>query len=215
MPVKSSPKPLKHLPRKTTRGEEVSERLLQTATELFMEKGYEATSMTEIAAHAHASKETVYRRFPTKDDLFRAAVVRRAEMMSAALSPAISTTDAPEIALTRFGELVLHRLTTKDSIAFHRALGMARERLPEVLELYRTTGPFRVRDALARYLKQQSAEGSLRPIRPQVAARQFFDLFASEMIMSANLSGKGSPSKAAIKQRVKEAVECFLHGYAP
>lgn len=201
-------------PRVLTRTERVTERLLQAATQLFMEKGYDATSMTEIAASAHASKETFYRHFPTKDDLFRAVVVRRAEMMSEALEPALLTQERPEVALTTFGELVLHRMTTRDSIAFHRVLGMARERFPEVLQLYRASGPFRMRDALARYLKQQVQVGRLRPLDPQVGARQFFDLVAAEMILNANLSEKGNPGEAIIKQRVKEAVDCFLYGYA-
>ncbi len=196
------------------RTEQLTQRLLDAATQLFMEKGYDATSMTEIAARAHASKETFYRHYPTKDELFRAVVVRRAEIVSDTLATALPTREPPEKALTVFGECVLQRMTSQDSIAFHRVLGMARERFPEVLQLYRTSGPFRVRDAVARYLKEQVGLGRLRRVNPEVAARQFFDLVAAEMIIKANLSGEGSPSKAAIRQRVKEAVECFLHGYA-
>jgi TetR/AcrR family transcriptional repressor of mexJK operon len=208
--AKSTPKPSRPL----TRTERVTQRLMDAATQLFMEKGYDTTSMTEIAARAHASKETIYRHFPNKDDLFRAAVVRRAEVMSEELEPALMTVALPKKALTVFGELVLRRLTSKDSINFHRVLGMARERFPEVLEVYRKTGPFRLRDAVARYIQQQVDAGNLRPVDPHVAARQFFDLVAAEMIINANLSGKGSPTDAVIRQRVKEAVDCFLHGYS-
>ncbi len=196
------------------RTEKLRQRLLDAATLVFMEKGYDAASMTEIAVRARASKETFYRHFPTKDELFRAVVVRRAERMSETLETALPTQELPEKALTVFGERALHRMTTKDTIAFHRVLGMVHKRFPEVLQLYRTTGPFRVRDSVARYLQQQVDEGHLRPLNPQVAARQFFDLVAAEMIINANLSAKGSPGKAAIRQRVKEAVECFLYGYS-
>ncbi len=214
MPSKKSSKTILELPRAEGRTGQLKQRLLDAATLLFMENGYEATSMTEIAARAHASKETFYRHFPTKEVLFRAVVVRRAEMMSEALETALPTQEAPQTALTLFGELVLQRMTTKDSIAFHRVLGMAHKHLPDVLELYRNSGPHRVRDAVAQYLQQQVREGNLRSLNPQVAARQFFDLVAAEMVLRANLSGGERPGKAAIRQRVKESVDCFLYGYA-
>lgn len=51
--------------------------LLDAALSLFVEKGYAATRVEEIAARAGVSKGTLFLYFPTKDDLFR-AVVREA-----------------------------------------------------------------------------------------------------------------------------------------
>jgi TetR/AcrR family transcriptional repressor of mexJK operon len=200
-------------PRGETRTEQLTQRLLDAATQLFMEKGFDATSMGEISARAHASKETFYRHFPTKDELFRAVVLRRAEMIARDLGSMLVMHDPPEKALTAFGEFMLTRMLTADSIAFHRILGMAKERFPELLQLYRTTGPHRIRDAVAKYLEDQMALGRLRKRNPEVAARQFFDLAAAEMIMNASISGRVNPPKPEIEQRVKEAVDCFLHGY--
>jgi TetR/AcrR family transcriptional repressor of mexJK operon len=221
MPVKKIAKAVTDSPKRDSRAvqrdsrtEQLTQRLLEAATQLFLEKGYDATSMAEISAAAHASKETFYRHFPTKDNLFRAVVIRRAEMIAADLSTILVATDPPKKALTVFGERILSRMITKDTIAFHRLLGMTRERFPEILQLYRTTGPFRIRDAVTEYLKVQIREGKLRKLNPEVAARQFFDLAAAEMIMNASITGKPNPSKAEMKQRVKEAVDCFLHGYA-
>ncbi len=179
-----------------------------------MEKGYDAASMGEIASRAHASKETFYRHFPTKDELFRAVVIRRAERVAQGLGTALLAHETPEKALKAFGELVITQMVSSDAIMFHRVLGMARERFPDLIQLYRATGPYRVRDAVALYLKQQAKEGRLRSMNAEVAARQFFDLVASEMIISANISGKANPSRAAIRQRVKEGLDCFLNGYS-
>jgi TetR/AcrR family transcriptional repressor of mexJK operon len=214
MRTKNNAMLLEELPKGETRTEQLTQRLLEAATQLFMEKGYDATSMGEISARAHASKETFYRHFPTKDELFRAVVIRQAEMIARDLGSMLLVHDPPEKALTTFGEFMLTRMMTKDTIAFHRLLGMAKERFPELLQLYRTTGPRRVRDAMAKYLADQMAQGKLRKMDPDVAARQFFDLAAAEMIMNASISGVVNPSKAVIEQRVKEAVDCFLHGYA-
>ena len=45
------------------------ETLSETAIRLFLEKGYDAVSVAEIAAAAEISKPTLFRYFPTKEDL--------------------------------------------------------------------------------------------------------------------------------------------------
>ncbi|MEW5736116.1 MAG: TetR/AcrR family transcriptional regulator [Thermodesulfobacteriota bacterium] len=47
-----------------------AEKILEAATELFLTKGYHATSMDEIAARAGYSKRTLYLDYDNKDDLF-------------------------------------------------------------------------------------------------------------------------------------------------
>jgi AcrR family transcriptional regulator len=49
------------------------ERIIEAAIELFAERGYEA-STAEIAARAGVGEATLFRRFPTKDDLIKAIV---------------------------------------------------------------------------------------------------------------------------------------------
>jgi TetR/AcrR family transcriptional repressor of mexJK operon len=195
------------------RAERVTNRLLDAASKLFMERGFEATSMGEIARYARASKETFYRHFPGKDELFRAVVIRGAKAVAAELSAVLLTHEPPEKALAAFGELFLDRILSPGSIAFHRIMMMERERFPEFIQSLRADGRERVRSSLARYLCEQVARGRLRKMDPAVGARQFIDLVAAEMIMAATRCGRPKPSKAEIRQRVKEGVECFLHGY--
>ena len=46
------------------------EDILSAATELFLEKGYADMSISELAHHAHMSKETIYQNFRSKEELF-------------------------------------------------------------------------------------------------------------------------------------------------
>jgi AcrR family transcriptional regulator len=48
--------------------------LLDAALDLFVEKGYAATRVEEVAARAGVSKGTLFLYFPSKDDLFKAVV---------------------------------------------------------------------------------------------------------------------------------------------
>jgi AcrR family transcriptional regulator len=191
----------------------MTNRLLDAASKFFMERGFDATSMGEIARYARASKETFYRHFPGKEDLFRAVVIRGARLVAAELSAVLLTHETPEKALAAFGELFLDRVLSAGSISFHRIMMMERERFPELLQSLRADGRERLRASLARYLDEQVARGRLRKMDTAVGTRQFLDLVAAEMIMAATRCGRPKPSKAQIRQRVKEAIDCFLQGY--
>jgi AcrR family transcriptional regulator len=65
-----------HAPRRERRKDERPAELLDAALALFVEKGYAATRMEEVAARAGVSKGTVFLYFPSKLELFK-QVVRR------------------------------------------------------------------------------------------------------------------------------------------
>lgn len=48
--------------------------IMEAASKLFLEKGFEGTSMDEVARVAHVSKQTVYSHFESKEQLFSASV---------------------------------------------------------------------------------------------------------------------------------------------
>lgn len=58
----------------TVRGEPRERAILTAVISLLGEAGHEAMTMDAVAARAHASKATIYRRWPGKAELVRAAV---------------------------------------------------------------------------------------------------------------------------------------------
>jgi AcrR family transcriptional regulator len=190
-------------------------RLLDAAAIVFMEKGFDATSMGEIAKLAHASTETFYRHFPTKEDLFRRVLLRRAESFTAQLSSVLLSQGPPKKALAAFGELVLSMLLEPQVIALHRIMTMERGRFPELINSFHAQGPVRVQASLAEYLDEQIKLKRLRKMNSYVAARQFLDLVIPEFLFGVDLRSNRPPTKPQIRQRVQEAIDCFLHGYGP
>src|ERR1700748_2218040 len=71
---------------KRARGKQRVAELLQAAAEVFAEKGYEATTMTEIASRAGAAIGSLYQFFPSKDALAEAVFNRFAERAAAAFA---------------------------------------------------------------------------------------------------------------------------------
>jgi AcrR family transcriptional regulator len=67
----------------TPKGEQTREHILDTALSLFIDKGYEAATMREIAAAADCSLGLTYRYFARKEDLVLALYWRLAEEQEA------------------------------------------------------------------------------------------------------------------------------------
>src|ERR1035441_307270 len=64
--------------------------ILDTARQMFLERGYDATSLDDVAAASGVSKTTVYNNFEDKEGLFSAVVLsvpERAEQISSEGGP--------------------------------------------------------------------------------------------------------------------------------
>ena len=72
--MSSTPSPIPDAPRRTRRKEARPGELLDAALALFVEKGFAATRVEEVAARAGVSKGTLFLYFPSKEELFKAVV---------------------------------------------------------------------------------------------------------------------------------------------
>ncbi len=66
--------PVDTTPLRTRRKDARPGQLLDAALALFVEKGFAATRVEEVASHAGVSKGTLFLYFPSKEDLFKAVV---------------------------------------------------------------------------------------------------------------------------------------------
>jgi AcrR family transcriptional regulator len=80
-----APQPKSKAP-KRQRGRDRVAVLMEAAARVFTEKGYDAATMTEIAAEARSSIGSLYQFFPTKPVLAEALHMQRLEAMSATLA---------------------------------------------------------------------------------------------------------------------------------
>ena len=72
--MSSTPSPIPDAPRRTRRKQARPGELLDAALALFVEKGFAATRVEEVAARAGVSKGTLFLYFPSKEELFKAVV---------------------------------------------------------------------------------------------------------------------------------------------
>ncbi len=81
--------------------------LLAAATEVFADKGYDAATMTEIAARAGASIGSLYQFFPTKELVAEALHASNADALAAMLetmAPRLADKPAEALAEVLFAE---------------------------------------------------------------------------------------------------------------
>ncbi|HEY2132570.1 MAG TPA: helix-turn-helix domain-containing protein [Acetobacteraceae bacterium] len=92
------------------RGRDRVAALMAAGAALFVERGYDATTMTEIAARAGASIGSLYLFFPIKQALAQAMLTGMGDALSARLDALRARTEgcsAAELADALFGELAL------------------------------------------------------------------------------------------------------------
>ncbi|MFT3888954.1 MAG: TetR/AcrR family transcriptional regulator [Arachnia sp.] len=94
-------------PRTRMSAAERREQLLITARELFAERGFEGTSVEEIAARAGVSKPVVYEHFGGKEGAYDAVVDRETKTLHTAIREALSTPDAHARELLERGTMAL------------------------------------------------------------------------------------------------------------
>ena len=81
------------------RREQTRDDLIAAADRLFVDGGFHATSLDQIAAAAGYTKGAVYSNFASKEDLFFAVYERRADAVEAQITDVLD--DDPEAGLTR------------------------------------------------------------------------------------------------------------------
>ena len=78
-------------------GKERREQLLEVGRKLFAEKGFEATSVEEIAATAEVSKPVVYEHFGGKEGLYAVVVDREVRSLLDRIAAALTAGDPREL----------------------------------------------------------------------------------------------------------------------
>lgn len=113
--------------------------VLGAAKRLFVERGFSATAMDDVAAAAGVSKLTAYRHFGSKDELFAAAITAHCTAMLDRAQPPTDRrqgTVDPRTALIRFGEAFLDLILSADALAIHRLIQSERDRVPQLGALF-------------------------------------------------------------------------------
>lgn len=187
--------------------------IIEAATEIFAKVGYERASMAMIAERTGGSKTTLYGYFPSKEELFWAAMTGALSEPGENALQQLDPADA-DIAsvLRRFGEAYLDVFASRAAIAVTRT-GIAESGADRKLgSLLYQRGPKRVFNALADYFSQLKTKGIIADIDPRTAAIHFKGLLDAG-IVEPLLFGTKPEFKPLLA--VEAAVDFLMRAYKP
>lgn len=175
--------------------------------------------MDQVAAHAGASKVTVYAYFADKQSLFLAVVnaaIEEAEAGTHAMVEQLGASTDLEPDLRRFARQHLQEVTHPDVIAMRRMVIAEAKRFPELALGWHRGAPEKARTTLAVQLRRLAERGLLRVADPPLAAQNLNDLVLSALVNEAMFTGRRTPyERRTIHRHADEAVRIFLAAYAP
>lgn len=185
--------------------------ILDAATELFLADGYDGTSLAKVARAAGVSTATLFKRFPTKADLFDAIVTEHwAQEGQEARMPAAGD---PRAGLTAIGRDYVALLTRPQMVALFRLVIAEAPRFPELAKTHFTLGKLPYFESVRAYLRAEHAAGALRIDDAQSATTQFLGMVSNFAFWPRLLIPAWSPTRAATQRAIDEAVETMLARY--
>ncbi|SDO89356.1 transcriptional regulator, TetR family [Rhodoferax sp. OV413] len=190
--------------------------ILRTAGEVFLEMGYERTSMAEIAARVGGSKATLYGYFPSKEAIFMTLAHKfGADHIDPAMDELMAAVDEDLTAvLERFCERLLSFLSASETISAHR-LVLAEAGHSDVGRLFYEAGQKQGIATMGAYLQTLMDRGRLRQSDPVIAAQHLGALVHSEVDHRYFYRDLPELSPEQTKGMAARAVQVFLGGYSP
>lgn len=148
------------------------EAILEAAHDLFLEKGYEATTLNDVVKRSGGSLATLYELFENKPGLLRAMVDRKCGVMVKRIDDAVSAHKAPREALREIAEFMFDKIVCPDSTALFKAALAQPDLGPQLYQ----AGPATSQAKVAEFLALKAREGVFELDDPLVAAGMFHQM---------------------------------------
>lgn len=191
--------------------QEKRELILTAATALFLELGYDRTSLARIAERSGVSRATLFKQFPSKAALFDAMVT---ESWSTADDddppPAGDIVDGLSTIGHRYAEL-LSRAQMTD---LFRIVIAELPRFPELANAQFSHGKMPYFESVRGYLLAEHEAGTVRIDDVDLAATQFLGMISNYVFWPTLLVPGWEVSAERVAQVVDEAVRTLAARYA-
>ncbi|MET0241079.1 MAG: TetR/AcrR family transcriptional regulator [Sphingobium sp.] len=185
--------------------------MLETALDMFLEKGFEQTTIDAIASTLGMTKRTIYARYEDKAALFKAAVQQAIErwIMPDETLASLETDDL-EGSLFAIARMRVAHVLTPQGMKMQRILAAEAYRFPEIFTAAYDQGSKPVIAFLAGLLQRHHDAGAIDVPRPFMAATVFLGMVVGGPTRPVAVGIK--PDPAAVEDRLTFSVKLFLEG---
>lgn len=188
------------------------EELFDKALDLFLEKGFEQTTMDMIAASVGMTKRTIYSRFEDKSAFFTATVMRAIERMVESQATFLLRLEPEplETVLASIARMRIQQVTTRDGVRLQRIVNAETFRFPEIYRMAQRHISKPVHDFLADYLERHAVAGGIHVPRPDMAAAAFMNMVSAGAIRQIGLGNQ--IDDAENEKQIHFSIDLFLNG---
>ena len=157
--------------------------ILEASAKIFLHKGYEATTMHEIAAEANVSSALIYQYFDSKEDLFLSFTENASYgKILLHISDSLVTTEHPSYKQVRETLITLATEFSRDhanNTELFRLLVSAARDFPEISQTYlkRLVGP--MEELLEQYFDHLVKVEFFHPINTKIAVKIYFGIWSN------------------------------------
>lgn len=184
---------------------------ISAATRLFLEQGYDRTSLAQVAGEAGVSTATLFKRFPTKASLLQAIV--QAFWEWDAPGTEFPPAGNPRTGLRRIGREYVRRMRRPEMAGLYRLVIAEAPRFPELGRMLADQGTGTYLAGLTAYLEAEAAAGTLGVSDAARAARQFLAAIAGQVFWPELLVPGCAGTEADADAAVDQAVSLMLARY--
>lgn len=196
--------------------EALSQTIVDAACELFVELGFQATTMDKVAKRAKISKLSIYRHFENKEALFSAAMVAHCHpFASQALFEGVD--GSAEDQLMAMGSSLLRILLSSDVRSVEAMVLADKTNQKSLCRLHYEAGPAHVIAQIEAVLRQLHAKAILNVPDVLRSARLFAALFkGSDLLLIARFDEARAEDDNEIESYCRSAVAMFIaaHSYS-
>ena len=201
-------------PRRELAGE-VDQRILDAAAKVFLDRGFEGATIDEIAEKAHAGKPTIYARFPGKEALFVAVVVR---MVRENTSPEkyAATGSTAEERLKALATAIVEKTFVSEAVGLMRVTVAEARRFPELASSVHRMARERGSEAVAKLLGEIAKSGGMEalpafaPDRLPETAHKFTEVIFMPIMLRSLFGENLATLRAEAETHISQSVAFFL-----
>jgi len=200
------------------KGDARREQILQTAVDLFSQRGFKGTTTKEIARAAGVSEAMVFRHFATKDELYGAildnkgcaeGVHRFPWEANERLNEAIEQKDDFAV----FYNIAFDALNKHHSdVGFMRLLFYAALEEHELADRFFNEFVSRIYEFIAGYIQMRQADGAFRDLNPRIAVRAFLGMLLHHSLNNILWDKKRKIVNITNEEAAKSFAEILLKG---
>jgi AcrR family transcriptional regulator len=186
--------------------------VLDVATAYFLKHGYQGASINAMARSSGISKESIYRYFSSKKQLFEAVIGRELieyRNVMNRLDITLKTMDL-RTALITIAETVLGAITTDRTLALRRLIFEEARHSPDVGQHYYEIGPEQAYRVLENVFTSRQAESDFDAAD---LSRHFMALISWRIMLERECAVSGALTKAEIRSWSEGIVDDFTKAF--